>query len=247
MPARADHVTDAGLASRLLLARRGQAYFSRKLNELRNEEFDEPSLLPGWSRAHLAAHVGLNARALTHLTEWAATGIETPMYSTPTGRDDDIEFAATLPIQAIRYLSVHAAVHLNVEWRDLTEEQWSHDIRTAQGRLMPVSETVWMRTREVWIHAVDLDNGGSVADFPPELIDLLLDDLVTVWRRKGEASSLNLRLEPTDRTGHYEVMPGDTATVVRGKGADLVVWGIGRGAGGAVEFSPVIVDAPRWL
>jgi maleylpyruvate isomerase len=186
---RTDRVTDPQLAAGLLLARRGQAYFSRKLNELADDQFDGSSLLPGWTRAHVAAHVGLNARAITHLTEWAATGVETPMYSTPTEREDDIEFAATLPIQAIRNLSAHAAVHLNVEWRDLSEDAWTHEIRTAQGRIMPVSETVWMRTREVWVHAVDLDNGGSVSQFPPELLDLLLADLVTVWLRKRVAGS----------------------------------------------------------
>src|SRR3954471_5387163 len=158
MAARTDSVPDQQLAGALLLARRGQAYFSRKLNELRDDEFDAPSLLPGWTRRHLVAHVGYNARANARLVEWAATGVETPMYYSPTQREDEIEFGATLPIEALRNLSAHAAVHLNVEWRDLTEEAWSHEVRTAQGRLVPVRETVWMRTREVWIHAVDLDN-----------------------------------------------------------------------------------------
>ena len=248
MAGRSDNVTDPGLAAGLLLARRGQAYFSRKLNELADVEFDQPSLLPGWTKAHVAAHVGLNARALTHLTEWAATGVETPMYSTPTEREDDIEFAATLPIQAIRNLSAHAAVHLNVEWRDLTEEAWTHEIRTAQGRIMPVSETVWMRTREVWVHAIDLDNGGSVAHFPPELVDLLLADLVAVWRRKRTAEGPNLRLEPSDRGATYAIDPDQDASVVRGTAADLVAWGIGRGAHRvtAADGGPP-PPAPGWL
>ncbi len=248
MVARTDNVADPRIASGLLLARRGQAYFSRKLNELADEEFDGPSLLPGWSRAHVAAHVGLNARAITHLTEWAATGIETPMYSTPTEREDDIEFAATLPIQAIRNLSAHAAVHLNVEWRDLSENAWMHTIRTAQGRVMPVSETVWMRTREVWVHAVDLNNGGSVSQFPPELIDLLLADVIAVWRRKRNAGEWNIALEPTDRAETYVLDPDRPPANVRGTAADLVAWAIGRGAHGAVSDNQG--DAPRapvWL
>lgn len=248
MASRTDKTTDPQLAAGLLLARRGQAYFSRKLNELADDQFDAPSLLPGWTRAHVAAHVGLNARAITHLTEWASTGVETPMYSTTTEREDEIEFAATLPIQAIRNLSAHAAVHLNVEWRDLSEDAWKHEIRTAQGRIMPVSETVWMRTREVWVHAVDLDNGGSVSQFPSELLDLLLSDLVTVWRRKRVAGSPNIRLEPSDRTNVYSIDPDADATAVMGTAADLVVWGIGRGrhhattAGG--DEPP---RAPVWL
>ena len=248
MGARTDNVTDPELAAGLLLARRGQAYFSRKLNELPDEDFAGPSLLPGWTRAHVAAHVGLNARAITRLTEWAATGVETPMYSTPTERDEEIEFSATLPIQAIRNLSAHAAVHLNVEWRDLTEEAWTHTIRTAQGRVMPVSETVWMRTREVWVHAVDLDNGGSVRQFPPELIDLLLEDLVRVWRRKRPVDGPNIRLEPDDRPTAFAIDPDSGATVIRGDAVDLVAWGIGRGphrATTAAGDEPP--HAPVWL
>ena len=50
MPARTDRTTDPALLAALLLARRGQAYFSRKLNELGNDELDVPSLVPGWTR-----------------------------------------------------------------------------------------------------------------------------------------------------------------------------------------------------
>ncbi|MDQ2624405.1 MAG: maleylpyruvate isomerase family mycothiol-dependent enzyme, partial [Actinomycetota bacterium] len=119
MGARTDRTSDPRILEALLHARRGQAYFSRKLAELRNDELDGPSLLAGWSRRHVVAHVGLNARALTRLTEWAATGVETPMYDSPGARDADIEFSATLPDRALRHLAAHAAVHLDVEWRDL--------------------------------------------------------------------------------------------------------------------------------
>lgn len=249
MPARTDQVTDPGLAAGLLLARRGQAYFSRLLNDLSDSDVDADSLLPGWSRRKVVAHVGLNARALTRLTEWARTGLETPMYSSATQRDTDIELAATLPVQALRNLSDHAAIHLSVEWRDLPPDAWLHEVRTAQGRLVPVSETVWMRTREVWLHAVDLRNGGAVGDFPAELHDLLLDDLVRTWGRKVSADAANLELRPRDRTRRWRIhreRPEDA--VVVGTAAELVAWGTGRDrvaattAGGAAPPA-----APRWL
>lgn len=232
MAARTDNVTNDELIAALKLARRGQAYFSRKLNELRDIDFDAPSLLPGWSRRHIAAHVGYNARANARLVEWAATGIETPMYDSPSQREDEIEFGATLPVEALRNLSAHAAVHLNVEWRDLPEERWEFPITTAQGRTAPVKETVWMRTREVWLHAVDLDNGGSVADFPVELVDRLLGDLIAVWRRKRTMNDApNVILEPTDRDLVLAVSddPAEASIVACGTAVDLVAWGTGRG------------------
>lgn len=265
MGARTDNVTDEGLARALLLMRRGQAMWARKLAELHDAEFDAPSRLPGWSRRHLIAHVGFNARAVARLVEWARTGIETPMYESSTHRADEIAFGSTLPVEALRNLCAHAAVHLNVELRDLPEDSWANEVRTAQGRLVPVSETVWMRTREVWIHAVDLGNGALVSDFPPELVDALLDDVVKVWRRKRAADAPNITLDPVDRDGTWSVIDEgagkgdgvvdgggdgrvDGGVVVRGTAANLVGWGIGRTTVGVrtVEGNPPPV-APEWL
>jgi len=247
--ARTDNVTDPGLAHALLVMRRGQAYWARKLNELRDDEFDAPSLLPGWSRRHLIAHVGFNARAVARLVEWARTGVENPMYTSPTQRAEEIDFGATLPTEALRNLAAHAAVHLNVEWRDLPEEAWGHQVRTAQGRLVPATETVWMRTREVWIHAVDLANGGSVRDFPEELLDLLLEDLVRVWRRKRADGDRDIVLEPVDRDRTYAILDGSSdPLVVRGAAVDVVGWGIGRTTAGVVTASGEAPPRPpTWL
>ena len=263
MPARTDRTTDPKLRAGLLLARRGQAYFSRKLNELPGPRLDAPSLVTGWTRRHVVAHVGLNARALTRLTEWAATGVETPMYASPTERDEEIELAATLPARALRNLSAHAAVHLDVEWRDLPDEAWRAPVRTALGRVVPASETVWMRTREVWVHAVDLDNGGSFDDFPAELVDALLADVVGAWRRRpGPDGVPPLVLEPTDREQAVRVadpgtMPAGTApagtapagtVTLRGTAADLTRWATGRGTAGVlVSGGGTGPTPPRWL
>jgi len=243
--ARTDRTQDPEIRAALLTARRGQAYFSRKLAELRDHELDAPSLLPGWTRRHVIAHVGLNARALTRLTEWAATGVETPMYDSPEARDAEIEFAATLPTRALRHLSAHAAVHLDVEWRDLAPEAWDATVRTAQGRDVPASETVWMRTREVWIHAVDLDNGGSFRHFPAELVDALLTDVERVWRRKHDGPLPVL--EPTDRPG---ATTEDTGGIrVRGRAADLARWATGRGGAALLERvgGGELGEPPGWL
>lgn len=247
MPARTDRTTDPDLRAALLLARRGQAYFSRALNELRDDELDAPSLVPGWTRRHVVAHVGLNARALTRLTQWAATGVETPMYPSRAERDAEIEYGATLPARALRSLSAHAAVHLDVEWRDLPPDAWHARVRTVMGRKVPASATVWMRTREVWVHAVDLDHGASYRQFPAELVDGLLADVTGAWRARAAGAAPVL--EPTDRlagVGGVEPRPGPQ---VRGRAADLARWATGRGGAHLLttaDGSPV-PPPPRWL
>lgn len=251
MPGRTDNVTDPVLAEALLLVRRGQAFWARKLNELRDEEFGAPSLVPGWSRRHVIAHVGFNARAVARLVEWARTGIESPMYESAEQRATEIDLGATLPTEALRNLAAHAAVHLNVEWRDLPADAWTHEVRTAQGRVIPASETVWLRTREVWIHAIDLDNGARFGDLPEALLDALLQDLTTVWDRRRRAGDRAVVLRPTDRPGDGLVdQPAAGALVVTGTIADLVAWGTGRApSGGPVwtEDGTPAPPPPPWL
>jgi maleylpyruvate isomerase len=244
MPARHDDVDDPRLAATLQLARHGTAYFSRKLNELSDAELDGPSLLPGWSRRHVIAHVGYNARALTRLLEWAATGVETPMYPSPEQRRDEIDYGATLSPLALRHLVAHATVHLNVEWRDLPAKAWQAEVRTAQGRTVPAAETAWMRTREVWIHAVDLDNGGSFNAFPPELVDALTADVLASWQRRGTMPKVHLR--PTDRAPADPPGPS-TEAVLEGTAADLLRWATGRGGRRIISTNGSVPEPPNWL
>jgi maleylpyruvate isomerase len=169
MGARTDNVSDPVLAADLLLARRGQAFFSRKVNELRDEDFAAPSRVPGWSRAHVVAHVGYHARAVARLIEAAALGRRVPMYDSPVQHAEEVHFGASLPVEALRNLVAHAAVHLNVEWRDLPARAWSHVVVLEDGSSAPASATAWLRAREVWLGALDLGNGAEAADLPAEV------------------------------------------------------------------------------
>ena len=176
---------DLELSERLLIARRGTAFFAQRLAELTDDELDGDTLLDGWTRKHLLAHVGYNAAALCRLLDWAATGVETPMYESTEQRGQEINEGATLSAAALRNLFDHTVARLDEKWRHLPESAWDAEVRTAQGRSVPASETVWMRTREVWIHAVDLANGARFASFPDIVLESLLTDIVGTWQRKG--------------------------------------------------------------
>ena len=60
----------------------------------------------------------------------------------------------------------------------LTEDQWSAEVVTAQGRTVLADQTPWMRAREVMVHAVDLDAGITFVDLPPEFLAALRDDIL---------------------------------------------------------------------
>jgi len=239
MVARHDLTTDPRLQEALLQARRGTAFFARKLNELSDDELDGGSLLPGWTRRHVVAHVGYNARAIARLIEWAATGVQIPMYPSPEARNQEIDFGATLSPIALRNLTDHAAIHLNVQWRDLPDANWSHQVVTAQGRTVPVSETVWMRTREVWLHAVDLNNGATFHDIPAPVLERLLTDITGAWKNRGTDTGLVITIDNSPK--HYGDTANPNATVVTGSLEDIARWAAGRGT------IPTTPDAPTWI
>ncbi|WP_202310854.1 maleylpyruvate isomerase N-terminal domain-containing protein [Mesorhizobium sp. L-8-10] len=217
----------AAPAQDLILARRGTAYFARKLNELSDAALDAPSLVPGWSRRYVVADVGYHARGLARLVEAARQGRPQEILSEPENQREDVAFGATLPAHALRYLFHHSEVHLNVEWRDLDEAAWRASVRTLQGVAVSAGRTPWLRARAIWQRAVDLDNGGSYSDFPPELLDALRDEAVASGTGDG-ARLPGMILAAADRDG--ETVVGTGGPRVSGTMADIVRWLCGRGA-----------------
>jgi maleylpyruvate isomerase len=212
----------AAPAETLAWARTGTAYFARLLNDLGELDLDGPSLVPGWTRRHVVALVGYQARALTRLTEWAASGVRNPMFASPAQRMEEIEDGATLPDRALRGLFRHAAVHLDVEWRDLTAEAWDAAIELPDGAAITARDTPWIRAREIWLRAVDLGTTGSFLDFPPGFVDRLLAEAAAGWTREP------LLLLASDRTDPIRLGTGD-GPAIRGSAADLARWISGRG------------------
>ncbi|HEY5854879.1 MAG TPA: maleylpyruvate isomerase family mycothiol-dependent enzyme [Aldersonia sp.] len=237
---------DLPLAEQLTVARRGTAYFAQRLAELGDAALDADTALAGWTRRHLVAHVGYNAAALCRLMDWAATGVETPMYGSTEQRGLEIKEGATLNPAALRNLFTHTVARLDEKWRHLPDAAWDAQVRTAQGRMVPASETAWMRTREVWIHAVDLSDAARYGDFPPVVLESLLTDVVGMWRRRDQGAGVVLAVTGCDpipvqpESDETQHIAGDLPAVVR--------WITGRGAVGIDATGPDAANAsPRWL
>lgn len=236
---------DLSIEERLSLTRRGTAHYSGQLALIDNADFGRDTLLPDWTVAHLAAHVAYNAAALCNLMEWAETGEEKPMYSSPQARNEEIAFGATLLPDAIRNLHDHTLVRLDVAWRDATDAAWQAEVKTAQGRTVPASETLWMRTREVWLHAVDLSVRAEFSDIPEVILATLLPEIAAKWRGGGDGAGLVL--VNTDSGERIEVSPGDTTVEIHGSLPGLTRWAAGRGARGVTSPQGEVPAPPRWL
>lgn len=155
----------------------GTALCRKAIGGLAEDEFGRPSLLPGWSRKHVIAHLAGNADALGNLVHWARTGEETPMYSSPRQRSEAIEEGAVLPVDRLLAWFDASARTLAESMASLTSEQWLAEVRTAQGRRVPALETPWLRSREVLVHAVDLDTGIGFGDLPESFLEALCADI----------------------------------------------------------------------
>jgi maleylpyruvate isomerase len=164
--------------------------FLETLNSIPDAELDAPSALPQWTRRHVVAHVHYNAEALRRLAHWAATGDETPMYSSVEQRAAEIESGSQLEAAHLRSLVAQSAAGLSEDLDALSPDAWLHPVVTAQGRTVPATEIMWMRTREVAVHAVDLGAGASFADFGDDLVSQLLVDVVRRRVSRGEGPDL---------------------------------------------------------
>jgi maleylpyruvate isomerase len=153
--------------------------FLRALDSLTDEQLAEPSPLPGWSRAHVVAHVHGNALAVGRLVRWAATGVESRMYESRETRAAEIEQLATLPPAELRALAHGSAADLEKALEALTPEQRQRPVVTATGRTVPASEIPWIRAREVAVHAVDLDAGVDFGHLPTDLLTAVAVEVVT--------------------------------------------------------------------
>jgi maleylpyruvate isomerase len=204
----------------------GYKYFSAQLAKLEGGHLDSPSALPGWSRKHVLAHVGFNARALGRLVHWAKTGEITPMYPNTAARANEIEEGSRWTVRRLHKLFPSEQEALNVALDSLNESNWQAEVVTGQGRTVPAMEIPWLRARELWIHATDLAIGADFGDFPPDLIDKLVSE-VAAKRRAGEIATLEVRA--TDRDSERFAV-STSLNFIEGKANDLARWLTGRGA-----------------
>ncbi|MFL6163952.1 MAG: maleylpyruvate isomerase N-terminal domain-containing protein [Jatrophihabitantaceae bacterium] len=218
----------AHLNRRLRWLRDGTDLLTGTVRDLPDEALAAPSLLDGWTRAHLVGHLARNADALINLLDWARTGVETPMYPNQQSREADIERSVAQPPAALRADLLDGIARLDRDIASLPEHSWQAIVRTNRGRPVPAAEVPWMRAREVWVHAVDLGGTATFADFPVELAGALLTDAFFFAARQPEVPAV--RLLATDVELELSLGGPESAepVEVRAPVRDLLPWALGR-------------------
>ena len=211
--------------------------WARVIGGLGEPELRAPSALPGWSRAHVLAHLARNADGLQNLLTWANTGVETPMYASPEARDADIEAGAQRGAADILADFVASAGRFEQYAAGMPDDAWAREARNRQGQPVTGAVVVRMRLSELTIHLADLDRGYDL-DRVLGLLGPLADDVVrhAISSRAAHLPALHLVAEGT---GEWTMGAAPGATV-RGTGGQLLAWLSGRSGGEALDG-----DVPR--
>jgi maleylpyruvate isomerase len=233
------------LERRLRWARLGTERLREILPFLAGSDPAAPSLLPGWTRAHVLAHLDQNATALGNLLTWARTGIPTPMYRSPQDRDRAIEQGSRLPADVLIEAVRKSADLLGASMDALPARSWRSIVASGLGRRIPAAEVPWLRAREVWVHAVDLRAGAEFAAFPVDLGRELIIDVARTLGSKLSASGVVL--SATDTAVEIAVGPQPPRSRVSGTTADLLAWLTRRQAGALAVDNGELPEMPRWI
>ena len=200
----------------------------RTADGLTDDQIAGPSGLPGWSRAHVLAHLALNAEGLADALTGIVEGRRVPMYPSQEDRDGDIEELAERKPSVIRTRLLGGCTDLADALAAVPPDASGTTIdRVPGGRTFTVADVPSMRLREVEIHHADLAAGYDRSSWSPEFAAHVLDGMVA---RAATIGPFTVRPLDLDREWTY----GEGGPVVTGRAVDLAWWITGRDAGDGV-------------
>jgi maleylpyruvate isomerase len=200
--------------------------FIHTVDALTPDELAGPSLLPGWTRAHVVAHVALHGFALAGVLDGLVHDQPVAMYASVERRAEQIEELAQAEPSELRERHLAATTAFADAVEAMRDEHWDRHIeRVPGGSSWPAVTVVPTRRREVEVHHADLGTSYTRADWPRDFVADLLDVVVV-----DHADAGPFQIRATDLGRDWSV-GGDGGPTVMGAGADLGWWLTGRGQG----------------
>ena len=201
------------------------------VDRLPDDAWAAPSHCAGWSRAHVIAHVALNAEGLAGALRGIAEGRPTTMYASNESRDADIAALAVEAPDAIRARLRSAAAAFDEALAATgTLDRGTTFERTPGGQVMRAHVVPFLRLREVEIHHADLDAGYTAADWPADTASAFIGADARRYEGPG------FHVVATDQPASWEFgSPGSDAPTVSGPLGALAWWATGRDPGPVVS------------
>lgn len=193
--------------------------------QITDEDWESASRLPGWTRAHVAAHIARNADAYRRVVEGVLTGDMVQMYPSPEASQWDIERSSEQTPLELQIDLDTSASRLFDAFEQVTESQWGHPVRFG-GSVYPLKLIVLSRLSEVVLHHIDLDCGFEVEDIDEETATWILRWCVQRLREIPTETSYSISLPDGTVT---TIGPSQANTpIISGTTAGLVGWLSGR-------------------
>ncbi len=133
-------------------------------------DWHAPSLLPGWSRAHVATHLARGADRLRDVTQASLAGGAGEEF-TVTDRLAELEAGAQRTGLELQIDLDTSASDLATTWSAVTD--WHRPVRFL-GRARPLAILPVIRLQEITVHHLDLDCGFTVDQVSAEAAEPLL-------------------------------------------------------------------------
>jgi maleylpyruvate isomerase len=187
------------------------------------------SVLPGWSRGHVLAHLAGVGKALARQVEYALEDRKVDVYDGGRpARDASIAANATNPADDLVEAAVAASGAFDRALAKIGPDDWTRSVVYRDGTLVEVVQAYW---REIEVHSTDLRLGYTPATWSPEFSDHLLTFTAA---RAPEGVQVVLR---ADDGGTWTWGTGSPVEV-RGARNDLAAWAAGRTPVGALTGEP---------
>ncbi|KAB1913912.1 maleylpyruvate isomerase family mycothiol-dependent enzyme [Micromonospora noduli] len=204
------------------------------------------SLLPGWTRGHVLAHVARNADGFVNLLTAARTGAALPMYASLDARTADIEAGSGRPPAAHLDDLRRTADLFSEAVAAMPADAWAATVQARKGP-WPAALLVWGRLREIEVHHLDLAADYRAADWSETFAHRLLREAASHHATGPTPPSIVLRLDGSE----HEVVIGERvdAPIVAGPAPDVAAWLIGRADGALLSVTPdgPLPTPPEWI
>jgi len=188
-----------------------------------------PSLLAGWSRAHVLSHLASNAEGGSRLLEGVESGVPGWEYLDLDSRTADIEEGSHAPAEMLVSRLEMTTQRFDNACAAVSPGQWSTPVTWTTGHRNAASEVVTLRLFEVEIHHVDLAAGRTIDDWPDELTSTVFKVVVDAFTSRADFPALIIQLD--DQGARHNLGHGSSPVVVSGARTDLLAWLLGRSEG----------------
>ena len=143
---------------------------------LTDEQVQQPSLLPRWTRGHVLTHIARSGDALRNLLEGARSGTPRDAYPSQEARNAEIEAGSGRSAAALIADVRESAAAWRATWESMPEHAWTAQLSILGSKPFPASQVVIRRLVEIELHHVDLDAGYRPSDWPTTFNELELTE-----------------------------------------------------------------------